>query len=101
MRINSEIADDIVDRIPTGHLNARHLILPDTRLVRHKINKANLSGDIIINVGNGYYRPDFDNEVDTEEFWEYVASETARAADIMLKVDALVQASQRIKKEKE
>lgn len=49
-----------LERIPVGHRNAmsRPSNPNDDRRLREQIEKANNNGDCIINVGDGYYRPD-------------------------------------------
>ena len=56
------------------------------RSLRRMINKANKSGDCIINVGSGgYYRPTPGIPADEKELGEYLFTELHRARDIQLK----------------
>lgn len=52
---------------------------------REQIEKANNNGDCIINVGDGYYRPDPNDIEDEVEFNEYMAKELHRARAIQKK----------------
>ncbi len=72
---------DLETLIPVGHDNPvtrQQLIkktgLPD-RLIRSAIEHSDLP---IINVGNGYYIVDKDDEVDLAEQAEYIADERSR-----------------------
>lgn len=52
------------------------------RAFRRLIQEANMNGDYIINLGEGYYRPGKDEFVDLAE---YLLKEQARAREIMSK----------------
>ena len=62
------------------------------RAFRQLIAEANLNGDCIINLGEGYYRPGKDEFVDLAE---YLLKEQARAREIMSKCVAMRQAYNR------
>lgn len=73
-------AEYLFSRIGTGRDNAmkRPRGSADRRF-RDMISKANLSGDCIINNGEGYFRPGEDDESEVEQ---YVNSELHRAKEI-------------------
>ena len=74
-------------RIPDGHANPLHRH-PDKyvdRAFRGLVESANKSGDCIINVGSGYYRPLPGDAVDEKELNEYLAKELSRARKIQVK----------------
>ena len=62
------------------------------RAFRQLIAEANMNGDCIINLGEGYYRPGKDDFVDLAE---YLLKEQARAREIMSKCVAMRQAYNR------
>lgn len=76
-----------LEKIPVGHRNAmsRPSNPNDDRRLREQIEKANNNGDCIINVGDGYYRPDPNHIEDEVEFNEYMAKELHRARAIQKK----------------
>ena len=76
-----------ISNIPVGHKNAvqRPSNAIEDRALRSAIEKANSKGDCIINVGNGYYRPDPKDLTDVAEFNEYMAKELHRARVIQHK----------------
>lgn len=76
-----------LERIPVGHRNAmsRPSNPNDDRRLREQIEKANNNGDCIINVVDGYYRPDPNDIEDEVEFNEYMAKELHRARAIQKK----------------
>lgn len=76
-----------IKNIPYGHENAmqRPSNPIEDRRLRENIEKANRNGDCIINVGNGYYRPDPKDKTDETEFNEYLAKELSRARKIQSK----------------
>ena len=76
-----------LERIPVGHRNAmsRPSNPNDDRRLREQIEKANNNGDCIINVGDGYYRPDPNDIEDEVEFNEYMAKELHRERAIQKK----------------
>lgn len=84
-------AQELLDMIPTGHRDP--LPRPDDpildRQLRKAIEIANKTGDCIINVGEGYYRPDVNDIVDLKELHEYINKERARASEIRTKVFTL------------
>ncbi|MGN0362616.1 MAG: hypothetical protein ACI4ET_07225 [Bilifractor sp.] len=73
----------IIDYIPVGHTHAvsRKWLaaitgIPD-RQVRDMIHEAKRD-TVILNLGDGYYRPDISDPVDVYELHKYVNQETAR-----------------------
>ena len=62
------------------------------RAFRQLIADANMNGDCIINIGEGYYRPGKDDNV---ELAEYLLKEQARAREILSKCTAMRQAYNR------
>lgn len=76
-----------INDIPYGHAKPlQRLPNPsEDRKFRGEIEKANSSGDCIINVGNGYYRPVPGDPVDEKELDEYLAKELHRARTIQKK----------------
>lgn len=83
-----EYAEYLFDRIPTGSENALKRP-PDKRTdraLRRLIEDANMSGDLIINTGAGYFRPGEDDDV---AFEDYYAAERARAWKILRKTSRM------------
>ena len=62
------------------------------RAFRRLIQEANMSGDCIINLGEGYFRPGKDDYVDLAE---YLLKEQARATEIISKCVSMRQAYNR------
>lgn len=85
--MNKEIAQQLFSRIPDGHANPlqRHPSAYVDRVFRRMVEDANKSGDCIINVGRGYYRPRPNDAVDEKEFNEYLAKDLSRARQVLLK----------------
>ena len=81
-------ADEIFAKIGTGHANAIRGVT-QTKGLRKIIQNANKTGDCIINVGNGYYRPDPTDPTDCAEMEHYIASELHRAREILYKREKL------------
>lgn len=71
--------------IPVGRKNAIKLEGRDNRRIRREINKANIRGEIIINNGYGYFKPDLNDKGDEAELNHYLASELHRAREILYK----------------
>ena len=73
--------------IPDGHAKPlqRHPDKHVDRTFRGLVESANKSGDCIINVGSGYYRPLPGDAVDEKELNEYLAKELSRARKIQVK----------------
>ena len=78
---------DVLSTIPYGHKEPlkRSSNKAQDRRERKEVERANLSGDCIINVGDGWYRPVPGDAVDEKEFNEYLAKELSRARAIQLK----------------
>lgn len=62
------------------------------RELRRLIAEANMNGDCIINVGNGYFRPGEDDDVELET---YLRAEVSRARRIRRKVSKMREAYDR------
>ena len=71
-----------------GHAVSRPKDPAVDRRLRQLVSEANSTGDCIINMGFGYYRPGDD---DCVEFEEYVAKERHRAREILRKVARMQQ----------
>ena len=71
-----------------GHAVSRPKDPKVDRRLRQLVSEANSTGDCIINMGFGYYRPGDD---DCVEFEEYVAKERHRAREILRKVSRMQQ----------
>lgn len=80
-------ARDYFENIGTGraHVIPRPSNEYMDRRLRALVEQANNSGDCIINVGNGYYRPAPGDPVDEKELNEYLAKELSRARKILKK----------------
>lgn len=76
-----------IENIPRGHENAvqRPTNPIEDRVLRSQIEKANRSGDCIINVGHGYYRPVPGNAIDEAELRQYLAKDLSRARNVLFK----------------
>lgn len=81
-------------KIPDGHEKPlqRPSDASTDRAFRELVEEANNSGDCIINVGKGYYRPIPHDPVDLVELTEYLNKELARARKIQKKRLAMKQA---------
>lgn len=75
------------NKIPDGHEKPlqRPVDASTDRRFRELVEEANKSGDCIINVGNGYYRPNPNDPVDVKEFQEYLSKDRHRAREINYK----------------
>ena len=82
--------------IPTGSHNAlkRPKNLNTDRALRRLIEEANNSGDIIINNGKGYFRPDLNNPYDRLEYQTYINSKKSRIRSLAESVIAMERAAQ-------
>ena len=80
----------VIEVIPFGHENAISLEEISRRSgltgrsVRRVIREANLNGDLVLNIGNGYFRDA--GKSDDNEYRHYRAMEVKRAREIMHKV---------------
>jgi hypothetical protein len=72
-------AQMLFDSIRTGSEHALSISNRDNREFRKLVAKANMSGDIIINNGHGYFRPGPDDE---DEVRHYIQAELHRAKEI-------------------
>ena len=58
------------------------------RYLRGLISEKNAAGeDVIINLGDGYFRP---GETDGSAFYQYILAEKSRAKEILKKVDTMM-----------
>lgn len=55
------------------------------RFLREMVARANESGDVVINVGEGYYRPRPWIAIEKAEYKEYVAKDVSRAMRLLRK----------------
>lgn len=89
-----EQAEYLFSRIGWGRENA--LMRPANRTVdrylRELIARANERGEVIINVGEGYYRPRFFDPVERMEFEEYINKDISRANRTKAKVGRMREA---------
>jgi hypothetical protein len=59
------------------------------RALRKKVEKANMEGDCIINLGDGYFRPNRRDEADVYAYRLYRAKELKRAKTIIDKISSM------------
>lgn len=59
------------------------------RYLRDMVARANEQGEVIINVGNGYYKPRFFDPVERMEFEEYINKDISRANRTRKKVNKM------------
>lgn len=71
-------AEELFKQIGYGKAQAV-VVKNNSRAFRDLVQQANLNGDCIINVGNGYYRPDNTKPDEIEEAEHYFNSELHRA----------------------
>lgn len=87
--------DDLFIQIGSGKENA--LSRPQNplrdRRLRKSIENAQGKGDIIINVGDGYYRPDLSNPVEAAEFRHYINQKRSRIRAQMKTITAMENAA--------
>ena len=83
-----EQAESLFSRIGDGRQNAvtRPLNRTVDRYLRDLVAQANERGEVIINIGNGYYRPRFFDPVERIEFEEYTNKDISRANKTRAKV---------------
>lgn len=76
-----EQAESLFSRIGDGRQNAvtRPVNRTVDRYLRDLVARANERGEVIINVGNGYYRPRFSDPVERSEFEKYINKDISRA----------------------
>lgn len=87
------LADILFDLIEDDTLMGKPLKRPANRSVdrvfRKKVEKANMEGDCIINIGDGYFRPDRHDEADVYAYRLYRAKELKRAQSIIEKINSM------------
>ena len=92
-------AEEYFNRIDAGHQNA--IQRPPSpyvdRVLRKMVERANRTGDCIINIGNGYYRAVPCDEIDELEFKKYIACDLSRARKILSKRLAMIKTFERWK----
>lgn len=78
-------------RIGDGKENAvtRPINRTVDRYLRDLVAQANERGEVIINVGDGYYRPRFFDPIERMEFEEYTNNDISRANKTMMKVERM------------
>lgn len=83
-----EQAESLFSSIGDGRENAvtRPMNRTVDRYLRDLVAQANEQGEVIINVGEGYYRPRFFDPVERMEFEEYTNKDISRANKTMAKV---------------
>lgn len=86
-------AEALFNRISYGHDNAvsRPINEYEDRCFRKMIEEANNTDDCIINVGDGYFRPDLRNEADRHHLKHYYLSEIQRGMKIMGKTNKMLE----------
>ena len=80
MKKQNNASEEIFSQIGVGK-NAsvqRPQNVIDDRRLRKRIELAQANGDIIINVGRGYYRPDLNVPEEAEEFHHYINAKKSR-----------------------
>ena len=87
------LADILFDLIEDDTLMGKPLKRPANksvdRVFRKKVEKANMEGDCIINIGDGYFRPDRHDEADVCAYRLYRAKELKRAQSIIEKINSM------------
>lgn len=79
----------LFNRIPTGRNRALRGATRN-RTFRQLVENANRSGkDLIINNGEGYFRPDIYDPGDIKELHQYLDRETGRANEMLGKVKVM------------
>lgn len=80
-------AESLFRQIGYGRNNAMPRPVNKTldRELRELISEANAKGDVIINIGDGYYRPRPWIEIEKMEYDEYVKKDVSRAMKILRK----------------
>ena len=87
------LADILFNMIEDDELMGRPIKRPINRTIdrrlRQKIEEANRNGDCIINLGDGYFRPNRYDEADVYAYRIYRAKELKRARTIIDKIAAM------------
>ena len=87
------LAGILFDMIEDDSLMGRPIKRPDNmsvdRALRKKVEKANTEGDCIINLGDGYFRPNRYDEADEYAYRLYRAKELKRAKTIIDKIGSM------------
>ena len=78
--------------IPIGHKNAIRAPKEGNRWFRQSIEELNNNGDFIINLGDGYFRPDPTDKLDVLMFNQYIRQEIARARSCLSKAEKMKEA---------
>lgn len=80
MKTKNQEAMEAFNRIETGKHAAvsRPRDPRSDRVLRKMIEEAQSNGDIIINLGDGYYRPDFSKPDEVQEYRHYIAQKESR-----------------------
>lgn len=90
--------DNLFYRIGTGKKNAltRPANEMQDRRLRKMIEEAQGKGDIIINLGEGYYRPDLCKPEEAEEYRHYINQKRSRIRAQLATVTAMEAAAEKI-----
>lgn len=87
------LAEILFDLIEDDMLMGKPLKRPANssvdRSFRKKVEKANMEGDCIINIGDGYFRPDRNDEADVYAYRIYREKELKRARSIIEKISSM------------
>ena len=87
------LADILFNMIENDELMGKPIKRPLNRTVdrafRKKVEKANREGDVVINIGDGYFRPDRNDESDEWAYRLYRAKELKRAKSIIDKIQSM------------
>jgi len=75
----------LFSKIPTGYNNAMY-VPNENCSFRRAVKVANCKGDLIINIGTGYFRPDLNDKKDVELVNRYLEKERARAVKTLFKL---------------
>lgn len=96
-------AESLFAQIGYGRENAmpRPLNASIDRHLRNLVTKANEHGDVIINVGNGYYRPRPWILAEKMEYEEYIAKDISRAMRVLQKKKKMQKSYERMEEEHE
>ena len=90
------LADILFNMIEDDELMGKPIKRPLNRAVdrafRKKVEKANREGSVIINIGDGYFRPDRNDESDEWAYRLYRSKELKRAKSIIDKIQSMDEA---------
>lgn len=83
--------ESLFKQIGTGKENAvtRPRNECEDRGLRKMVENAQAKGDIIINLGSGYYRPDLSNPEEIREYHHYIAQKRSRIRSHLKTITAM------------